>query len=222
MNRYVAVTIACCALIAAAVAPGSAVPSFRGYTGLIKIPTADTLGLGQWNVGVMTEDIDDFDATDIFANYGIAENLEVGFNAFEGELGVDDRSTLLNAKYTFRPETAGQPGLAVGITDATDDIDTTPYFVLSKSLYGLLEYWEGEIVNLRGHIGIGGGQLDGLFMGLSAFLGNQFSIQVEWDSDDLNLGARFAPIPGLRIHGAVFDPGGGSDVGLGLSYTQAF
>lgn len=222
MNRYIAVTIVCCALIVAAIGPGSAIPSFRGYTGLVKIPTADSLGLGQWNVGIMTEDVGDFEANDIFANYGIAENLEIGFNAFQGREGVSDRTTLLNAKFTFLPETQARPAVAVGITDITNGIDTTPYLAVSKSLFGLLQYWNGEITNIRGHIGLGGGQFDGVFLGFSAFLGNRFSFMFEWDSDDINLGARFAPMPGLRIHAALFDPGGGSDLGLGASFTQAF
>ncbi len=225
MNRFSAITIACFVVLAVSAYTVSAAPSFRGYSGLVKIPNADTLNLGQWNVGVMTEDVSEFDANDIFANYGIADNLEVGFNAFQrlhSEGGKASRQTILNAKYAFSPETEAKPGIAVGITDITNAVDTTPYVVLSKSLGKCLTLWNGEITNFRGHIGLGGGQFDGVFVGFSAFLGNRVSLMFEWDSRDPNFGVRFTPIPDLRIQGGWFDVGGRDDIGVGMSYTKAY
>ena len=173
----------------------------------------------------MTEDVSEFDANDIFANYGIADNLEVGFNAFQrlnSQGGKASRQTILNGKYAFAPERETKPGFAVGVIDITNAVDTTPYVVLSKSLGKCLRLWNGEITNFRGHIGLGGGQLDGVFVGFSAFLGNRFTLMFEWDSHDPNIGARFTPIPGLRLHAALFDVGGRDDVGVGISYTKAY
>lgn len=233
MNRFYVVTVLLLIVLAISVSAVYAAPSFRGYTGLIKIPTADTLNLGQWNVGIMTENVSDFNANDIFANYGIADNLEVGFNSFQRagahieDGNADDendttRQTMLNAKYAFAPETEAKPGIAVGVIDITNDVDTTPYVILSKSLGNCLRLWNGEITNFRGHIGLGGGQFDGVFVGFSAFMGNRFSFQFEWDSRDPNIGARFTPIPDLRLHAALFDVGGRDDIGLGISYTKAY
>jgi len=69
------------------------VPSFRGYSGLVVIPTADTMTQGEYNMGVMTEDVGDFHASDIFANFSPTNNLEVGFNSTLLR-GAKDRETL--------------------------------------------------------------------------------------------------------------------------------
>lgn len=235
MNRYLRILAISCALIAAASCSALATPSFRGYTGLIKIPTADSLFKEQWNVGVMTENVGDFNANDIFANYGIADNLEVGFNAFQPagaivfghnhEEHFDDdtaRLTWINAKYTFMQETCTKPGVAVGIIDITNSVDTTPYVVLSKSFGGGLTIFHGDITNFRGHIGLAGGQMNGVFVGLSGFVGTSVELMFEWDSHDPNIGARFTLIPGLKLHAAWFDAFGSGDFGLGASYQRSF
>lgn len=199
--------------------PLLAVPSFRGYTGLVIIPTADTLNRGEFNVGVMTEDVSDFDANDIFFNYGIIDNLEFGFNSFL-PIDEDDRGTLINAKYSFMRETDTLPGVAVGIVDLTDDEETTVYAVASKSIGRCLNVFDGEITNLRAHVGIGGGRLSGPFIGFSAFVGNRAMFSFEWDSEDVNIGFRFTPIRQIRLHAALFDLGGDkNDIGVGASYN---
>lgn len=225
MNRYLAPIILTLAALVALTAGVQAAPSFRGYTGLVLIPTADTLDSGEWNVGIMTEDTGEFDANDIFANYGIADNLEVGFNSIRNistNGGVRDSETLLNAKYRLFVETDARPSIAFGVTDITNGIDTTPYGVVSKSLFGPLGVFEGEVLNLRGHIGLAGGQFDGIFLGLSSVLGNRVLVGAEYDSDDVHFLIRFNPFTGFRIHGALIDVGGRSNIGLGISFNRFF
>ena len=201
-------------------------PSFRGYTGLVVIPTADTLNNGEYNFGAMTEDVSDFDANDLFANFAPTNNLEVGFNSYlanhDGE-----RETLLNAKYRLMPETHDRAAVAFGIIDATDEINTTAYAVVSKTLAQTASAFDSEMTGIRGHIGIAGGgfnneQLSGLFMGVSAFLGNRVMLSAEWDSEDVNLGFRFTPVRGVRLHAAWFDLGGSDDLGIGASFTKSY
>lgn len=236
MNRYLRILAISCALMAAVACSALATPSFRGYTGLIKIPTADSLFKEQWNVGVMTENVGEFNANDIFANYGIADNLEIGFNAFqragtldnngneftEPSSGKESRQTQLNAKYTFLQETCTKPGVAAGIIDITNAVDTTPYIVLSKSIGGGLTLFNGDITNFRGHIGIAGGQLSGVFVGASGYLGTNVELMFEWDTHFPNIGARFTFIPGLKLHAAWFDAFSSGNFGLGLSYQRSF
>ena len=230
MNRYLLLLATACIVVAVAgSAPTQAAPSFRGYTGLIKIPSCDTLNKGWWNLGVMTENASDFNANDIFVNYGIVDNLEVGFNAFQRagtsmdrggpSSGKESRQTLINAKYRFLPETESRAGVAFGVTDVTNAIDTTPYGIISKSLVKGLTCFDGDILNVRGHIGIGGGQFDGVFVGLSTYVGTRLEAMFEWDSHDPNVGIRITPLTGLRLHVAWFDVGGRVDVGLGMSYN---
>lgn len=201
-------------------------PSFRGYTGLVVIPTADTLNQGEFNMGVMTEDTSHFHANDIFGNYSSVNNLEVGFNSRLSDSSSDDsdneRETLINAKYRFIPETETSAGVACGLIDLTNEIESTAYVVASKSLARGLNIFDSEVTSLRGHIGIGGGSLDGLFLGLSAFAGNRVMFSFEWDSKNVNLGFRFTPMKGFRIHAALFDTGGSDDLGLGASFTKTY
>lgn len=210
-----------CVILASTASIGWSAPSFRGYTGLVVVPTADTLDEGEFNLGLMTEGIDDFDANDMFMNYGPNDGLEIGFNSFQ-PLNGDDRETLLNAKYRLMPETEDRAGVAFGLIDATDEIQSTAYAVASKSLARGLSVFDNDVTNLRGHIGIGGGRLDGLFVGLSAFAGNRAMFSIEYDSKDTNIGFRFTPVRGVRLHAGWFDVGGGDDFGAGVSFSRNY
>jgi hypothetical protein len=215
-----------------AISPVLAIPSFRGYTGLMIIPTADALGLGQWNAGVFLEDVSEGTINDFIANYGIAPNLEVGFNRFR-LTEDDDASTLINAKWGFLRETTGRPGVAAGIIDVTNDVDTTVYVVASKSFANAIGTYEGDIITPRVHVGFGAGGFDGLFAGLSTYLGNRLQIMAEWDSNNVQVGARFRATPGFTIHAGGFNVGDrsnpGSELvsdsasfGVGVSYQQNY
>jgi len=205
----------------AAIGSAQCAPSFRGYTGLVVIPTCDTLGRGDYNFGVMTEKVNDIHANDIFVNYGAAENLEIGFNSLlqvEGE----DRETLINGKYQFLSETEQRAGVACGITDLTNEMESTAYVVASKTIGRGMSIFDNEIVSLRGHAGVGGGSLDGVFAGISAFFGNRVMFSFEWDSKDPNFGFRISPSAGLRIHAGWFDVGKRDDIGAGLSFQKSY
>lgn len=217
--RLLAVVI--CAMLMSVTALAQGAPSFRGYTGLVVVPTADTLDEGEFNVGLMTEDVGDFDANDMFVNYGPIDGLEVGFNSFQ-PLGGGDRETLINAKYRIMPETEERAAVAFGLIDLTDEQESTAYAVVSKSLARGLTVFDNEITNLRGHVGIGGGRLDGLFAAISAFAGNRVMFSVEYDSMDTNFGFRFTPVRGVRLHAAWFDVGGRDDFGAGVSYSKTY
>ncbi len=221
MRKHLLGVMLCLALLVAALSAAQCVPSFRGYTGLVVIPTADTLHEGEYNFGVMTEDTGRFEANDLFANYGPINCLEAGFNSRQ-LLGANTRETVLNAKYALMTETDSKPGIAFGLSDFTDEIEATGYAVLSKSFATGLNCYDNEILNVRGHIGFGGGRLNGLFCGISGFLGNRIQLSVEWDSRDTNLGFRFTPVKTVRIHAALFDIGGRTDLGLGLSFNKTY
>lgn len=196
-------------------------PSFRGYTGLVVVPTADVLEEGDWDAGVMTEDIDELDANDIFLNYGAAQSLEVGINSAL-PVDFDERETLVNGKYQLMPETESRAAVAFGLIDFTDEVEATAYMVVSKSLVRGIRAFDSDITNLRGHIGFGGGRLDGMFVGLSAFIGNRAMFSVEYDSSDVNLGFKFTPVRGIRLHAAWFDLGGADDLGIGASFSRLY
>ena len=218
MRKHLLGVTLCLALLGAALSVAQGAPSFRGYTGLVVIPTADTLNSGEYNFGLMTEDTGEFDANDLFANYGAANGLEIGLNSNQ----ASPRETLISAKYLLMRETEERAGVAFGIFDLTDERQSTAYVIVSKSLVRGLNLFDSEITNLRGHIRLGGGTLDGLFGGVSGFVGNRMMFSVEWDSRDTNLGFRFTPFRTVRLHAALFDLGGSSDLGLGISFNKSY
>lgn len=214
-------TVALIVVLATAACAALASPSFRGYTGLVKIPTAHTLDRGEFDLGVMTEDTAKAGASDAFITYSPRENLELGVNSFQ-QPGTDTRKTLLNAKYQFATETETMPRFALGVIDMTDNIKTSGYAVASKSLFRRASILNNNLISLRGNLGVGAGDINGVFAGVSIYAGNKIMFSAEWDSEDMNLGFRFTPIRGLRLHAAIFDLGYRDDFGIGGSFTKTY
>lgn len=219
----------CIILLAAACLPGDcAIPSWRGYTGLLVVPSADALGKGDWNAGFFYENVANGTINDVVVNYGLAQGLELGIDRFRLSDESDHR-TLLNAKYRFMPETIRYPAIAAGISDIANDIETTVYAVASKSLGCDLRVWEGETLTPRVHVGFGGGRLSGLFAGATAFVGNRVELMAEWDSIDVNVGARFRITRQFTIHAGGFNLNDqveqfstGPSFGVGASWNMIY
>lgn len=198
-----------------------AAPSFRGYTGLVKIPSASTLDEGEFSFGVMTEGTDKFQANDAFATYGIGGHTEFGVDSFQ-PVGAADRKTLINAKYRFSLDSDDKSGYAIGIIDAANEVQQTGYVVATKSIVRRTNIFASVVSSVRGHLGLGVGGLNGAFAGLSIFAGNRIVFSAEWDSKDVNLGFRLTPIRGVRLHAAMLDVGNRDDFGVGMSYTRTY
>lgn len=220
----------CPLLIVIACLPAqSTIPSYRGYTGLMVVPTADALGKGDWNAGFFFEDVSSDTINDVVANYGVAQGFEVGINRFRVN-DDSDHHTLLNAKYRFIPETIHSPAIAAGVADITNDIETTAYAVASKSLGCTLRTWRGEAITPRVHVGLGAGRLSGLFAGASAYISNRVQLTAEWDSNNVNVGIRLRVTPEFTVHAGGFnltdrknDPySTGASFGVGASFNMVY
>lgn len=198
-----------------------AAPSFRGYTGLVKVPSANTLDQGEFACGVMTEGTDKFQANDAFVTYGFGGQAELGVDSFQ-PFGAKDRRTLINAKYRFSPNSDSKSGYAVGVIDAGNEQEQTGYVVATKSLVRRTNIFASVVSSVRGHLGLGVGGLNGVFAGLSIFAGNRVVFSAEWDSENVNFGFRLTPIRGVRLHAALLDVGGTDDFGVGMSYTRTY
>jgi hypothetical protein len=192
-----------------------AAPSFQGYSGLVNIPTADSLDAGEYNVAGFLAEGDKNSALGA-ANVGLLAGLEMGaaYEKKEGEPG----KTLINGKFNFMSEGIVRPELAVGVADISDRLDLSPYFVMSKSLTGPLNVLHKEIINPRLHLGVGSGRFDGVFGGVSVGIGKIASLMAEYDSKQMNAGLRFAVSPGLQLHAAGLDDF--KHFAVGLSYNK--
>lgn len=188
-------------------------PSLLGPTGLVTVPTAETLGLLQWNVGGANVWADSGpDESVVYANIGLLPRLEIGFSRIEPEDG--DAETLLNAKLRI----VGLPGkvtLAVGAVDLTDQIDQSAYVVLTHDLGAGIISPKGQFTKPQVHVGVGGGQFDGIFGGVSLTLSGKTDVMAEYDGENVNVGARWPIIPKVSLTAAALD--GFDDLALGLS-----
>ena len=202
-----------------AAVPVGAAPSLLGYTGLLVVPTADALDEKDFNVAYYTLNVEEGADERIFlANLGIDEGTEVGFARIRPDYGGAE--TVLSGKYRIQREDMHKPAMAAGVFDLTDEFDTTVYFVASKSITGSYRLDGREITSPRIHVGVGGGSLDGLFLGANAILGRKLNLMAEYDTDDVNLGARLAVTPEIRVHAGWLN--GLDDVAIGASYNKLF
>lgn len=200
---------------------------YLGTSGLILIPTAETLGLKEGRVSVIgTRWAEKIDEYDIAIGYGATDNLEIGAGAkmFKYDIpGVDDDTyPLVFAKYALAIKSPEKlpAAFAAGATyieygENTDDI--IAYAVASASLSK----------QIKGHLGLGldkweRGNDDGTdffyFAGLEAKLMPSLIVSLETlkfggeDADNTNaLGLRYAVTPQIAITGAAVDFGTSKD-----------
>lgn len=210
----------CTAILAVLLVSGlaSAAPSLLGYTGLVVIPTADALDRGEYSAAAYAIDLESSSDSNVFAgNVGLANLTEIGFTRVKPD--GSDAETFINAKHAFQVETASHPGMAAGVIDVTDEVESTAYIVMSKSISrGEGDNRYGDVTAPRIHFGIGGGQLSGFFGGISGSLGDRLLLMAEYDSSNINFGARLAITAEIRAHAALLD---GDDLALGASFTKA-
>ena len=205
------------ALVLSCYTTGWAAPSLLGPTGLVTIPTADVLGMGQFTVGLTAVAADEGEEeTILYANTGLLPRLEAGFA--REEFDDAETETLLNAKLRLLGPLPGKVSLAVGMSDITDQVDRSGYVVVSHTLgAGLLTRF-GQVTTPEIHVGAGAGRFDGLFGGVSTTVDRRVGLMAEYDGDDINIGARMPVAPQLEATVAALD--GLGDLALGLSFSS--
>ncbi len=219
MIRSHVLCIAAAMALGVVTAPAFAEPSFFGYTGLVRVPTADALYQQDFNAAFFAIDVDGgADLTNFAANYGLLDGLEIGFARLKPEGASAD--TLINGKYRIAPGDGRSPAVAAGVIDILDELDATAYVVVSAALGKDGRTDRGDIGPARLHVGAGGGQLDGFFGGVSLGLGQSLLLMLEYDSDDFNAGGQIAFGNRFLLHVATLD--GFDDFGAGVSYNQFF
>ena len=196
-----------------------AAPSLFGGTGLLFTPTADVVPDQQFNVAFFALELEEgVDESVLAANVGLPQGLELGFARIKPEGRESD--TFLNAKYQLWREQDEKPALSVGVVDLTDEQDTTVYVVLSKSVSDWVRDRGKDITGPQIHAGLAGGLLDGVFAGASAYLGDKLALLAEYDTEDVNLGARLELGSGFLAHAGWVN--GLDDFALGASFTKAY
>lgn len=171
-----------------------AAPAVDGPTGLIAIPSADTLREGKVSLGYYKLD----GARTGNFNMSVTNRMEVGVAGLQYD--NRNRDYLVNAKFSILPETILTPGLAAGILDVANKKERTAYAVASKALpFGF-----------RLHAGVGNGRYDGAFAAIEKVINPQpiltgnnvfpaTTLIAEYDGKDFNYGARLSVVPGLKL-----------------------
>lgn len=105
-------------------------PAAACYSGLVIVPTADTVGDGQWSVELQHDGLVSamvVETSVLNTQFGIGPGLEIG-----ADIGLDADTqgasrVMLNGKYAFDAGEAGR--LAVGICNTCRACRSVPYFV---------------------------------------------------------------------------------------------
>lgn len=186
----------CAAVVAAlgaalALANPAGAATITGTTGLLQVPTADSLAQGEWRLAA------GFDGREFFpsVSYGVLPGLEIGVTT-QADGGITPR-----LKYTAAAESAGGPGLAVGLEGSSW------YAVASRLL---------NTPGLRMHLGVGSGRFGPVMVGIEARLRSvavatadagasapAVSLLVDYDGQAAAVGARLDFASGLTLSAGV-------------------
>lgn len=171
-----------------------AAPSMTGSTGMIRLPTADSMRLGQFSAGYFYWNEHGSSVVAVGLPRGVEISAAVRRNA------GDTDTAIYNVKFNLNQEALLYPAVAIGIEDIDGRDRRSVYGVLSKALpYGF-----------RIHIGTGTGRFEGMFASLEKVL-NPVSLRkkhsgfpvtsliVEMDGYKMNYAARMRLAQGLRL-----------------------
>lgn len=191
LRLVIPAAVCAAALLMTIFAGPAAAAAVSGTTGLLQVPTADALGHGQARLAI------GFDGAGLLpaVAYGVVPGLEIGVTAGPGG------AVMARAKYQLAPETAGAPGLAVGVEGSSW------YAVMSRRL---------AQPGLRVHLGAGSGNLGPIVAGVEARLRSvavaradspvmapAVSLVLDYDGHAAALGARLDFASGFTVSAGV-------------------
>ena len=204
--------------------------SWYGSTGLIFVPSASVVPAGKLAGGAHIAQLDSGNQTAFTANISLMSDLEFGVSRINhvqprgfGSTDFVDK-TLFNAKYALELgswfKIRELPQVAVGVFDASDELNRTFYIVASKK-FQIKE--GGMFSSFTLHGGFGStkhdtGALNGVFAGLEFPLFSGAQVQVEWDHAEYNAAFRYFPFQWLSLDAGVID----GNFAYGLSARSLF
>ncbi|MGD9495155.1 MAG: hypothetical protein AB7Y46_02475 [Armatimonadota bacterium] len=199
-------------------------PSWFGSTGLVVVPTAQTLGLKGIQANVNVVDLDDEWQTVASINAGLYEGLEVGVTSLDEAYAGGDREVVVQAKYRlptelfFGPD-EGLPMVAIGGRDLGDQVNRAWYLVLTTQV----PLNPGATKRADLTIGVGDTEvsdspLEGVFAGVDLELFDYMRLNIEHDGENLNAALRYFWSEWAVTEAGLLD----DDLGFGFSYNTRF
>jgi len=185
--------------------PALADLSIYGPSGLLRVPTIDTVGAGGMQFGA------NWVADDVFTvgmTTGVVDRLELSATYVRPDGG--DNNLVASGKWRLFREGEREFGLAAGVFDITDELNRT-FFGVAQKYFLVGNTW----VRAVGGWGEANSMVDGLFAGAEVFLGNDWSALVEYDGEDVNAGVRWPINDRIKLSaGSVSD-----DLFIGAQYV---
>ncbi len=206
-------------------------PSWYGYTGLVRTPTA-LISTPQKITGSAHQvEFDGENRGVCAATVGLMPTLEIGAARVENVLQDTPipsyaTETVVNVKYEanigglFNNPMA--PKMAIGIFDISDQINRTNYVVLSRSI-GLAQGSISPLPQANVHIGYASAErepatLDGIFGGIDFVAAEDTLAQIEYDGEDVNGALRYYPASWLSLDAGMVN----SELGYGFTINSGF
>lgn len=207
-------------LLAGLIHPVVADPTFYGPSGLIVIPTAESLQYQQFNLGYDFRGANDSQQGFYKLNMGMFKNMELGFVGG----ATPTEGVFINVKYFLMSDATRYPmSFAVGIQNLASKSDTGLYLVMSKKFQGGLNTHLG----FNAHIS---DELDPTIMGGIEYLVNDnLSLLADFSGKKktytLNGGLRIAIYPDLSLRVNILDignpsPDNSSYYSVGVAYNR--
>ena len=206
-------------------------PSWYGFTGLVRTPTA-LISTPQKITGSAHQVEFDGDHHGVYgATVGLMPTLEIGAARVEDVLQDTPiptyaTETVVNVKYEanigglFNNPMA--PKMAIGIFDIGDQINRTNYVVLSRSI-GLAQGSVSPLPQASVHIGYASAErepaaLDGIFGGIDFVAAQDTLAQIEYDGEDINAALRYYPASWISLDAGMLN----SELGYGFTINSGF
>jgi len=203
-------------------------PTIFGPSGLIVIPTAESLKYKQFNMAVDYAVNPDTNTSQWFYkfNLGTFKNWEIGVVGGE----EPDEGMYVNVKYFLMDDESRYPlSIAVGLDNVSSRSKTGLYMVASKQFQG----------GLRAHIGFKAifsrdanddTEINPVVMtGVEYYLSDDFLILMDLDGEgknySVNAGMQYFPKPDLALRLYLLDIGGSQDgamLNLGVAHSTYF
>jgi len=208
-----------------------ATPSWYGYTGLVRTPTA-LISTPQKITGSAHQvEFDGEDRRVCAVTVGLMPTLEIGAARIENVLQDTPiptyaTETVVNVKYEANIgglfNNPAAPKMAIGIFDISDQMNRTNYLVLSRSI-GLTQGSASPLPQASVHIGYASAErepaaLDGIFGGIDFVAAQDTLAQIEYDGEDVNGALRYYPAPWISLDAGIVN----SEFGYGFTINSGF
>jgi len=206
-------------------------PSWYGYTGLVRTPTALISTPQKITGGAHRVELNSREHNVYAATVGLLPALEIGAARIEDVLQDTPipsyaTETVVNVKYEanigglFNNPVA--PRMAIGIFDISDKVNRTNYLVLSRSI-SLVEGSASPLPQASVHIGYANAAhspatLDGIFGGIDFVAAEDTLAQIEYDGKDINGALRYYPASWLSLDAGILN----SELSYGFTINSGF